>query len=168
MFYSASRLSRRVLLGLLVAILAGTPSKALSQEQAAAGATPLIFTRPAAQGPGTPGFQIASDPTIQPYISPGVPAPLGMSLPIDLQGNGRPDVLACHANYPVSSNPTAKVPCRVLRPQPDGSVLDITRQLLGPGALPSVTHPREIVTGDFNRDGPTSRCTGPHRRTGSF
>ena len=49
--------------------------------------------------------------------------------------------------------PDVNVPCRVLRPQPDGSVTDITRQLFGTGALPSVNNSREIVTGDFNRDG---------------
>src|SRR6202043_1095275 len=83
--------------------------------------------------------------------APGLPASLGLALPIDLQGNGRPDVLACHASFP--PDPIVKVPCRVLRPQPDGSVIDITRQLFGSGALPSVTHPREIVVGDFNHHG---------------
>jgi hypothetical protein len=41
----------------------------------------------------------------------------------------------------------------VLRPQPDGSVVEITHQVFGPGALPAVTWPREILSGDFNRDG---------------
>lgn len=111
----------------------------------AVGATTLTFDRPPAQGPGTPGFQIVSDPTIQPFPS------FAMRASIDLQGNGRPDVVVCHGSFPPS--PAVKQPCRVLRPQPDGSVVDITRQLFGPGALPSSIHPREIVSGDFNRDG---------------
>src|SRR4026209_1515560 len=102
---------------------------------------PLTFEVRAVQGPGTRGHGVASDPTIQPYVGPGVPAAIGLTLPIDLRGNGRPDVLLCHANYPPSPDPTAKAPCRILRPQPDGTVTDITRQLLGQGALPMVQHP---------------------------
>ncbi len=109
----------------------------------------LIFERPAAQGPGTSGFQIVSDPTIRPFQAPGMPATISKTLPIDFQGNGRPDLLACHGSFP----PAGNVPCRVLRPQPDGSVTEITRQMFGTGALPSRVGPQEMVTGDFNRDG---------------
>ena len=112
--------------------------------------TPLTFARPAAQGPGTPGWAFISDPTIQPFVAPACRRS-GHDSSIDLQGNGRPDVVVCHGSFPPS--PVVKVPCRVLRPQPDGSVVDITRQLFGAGALPSLINPREIVSGDFNRDG---------------
>ncbi len=60
-------------------------------------------------------------------------------------------MVVCHGSFPPS--PIVKGPCRVLRPQPDGSVIDITRQLFGPGALPSSINPSEILSGDFNRDG---------------
>ena len=117
----------------------------------AQGVTPLTFDRPPAQGPGTLGWAFVSDPTIQPFLAPGMPAPMLMRASIDLQGNGRPDVVVCHGSFP--PRPIVKGPCRVLRPQPDGSVTDITRQLFGSGALPSAVHPREIVSGDFNGDG---------------
>ncbi len=123
----------------------------LSGALIAQGVTPLTFDRPPAQGPGTPGWAFISDPTIQPFVAPGMPAPMLMRASIDLQGNGRPDVVVCHGSFPPL--PIVKGPCRVLRPQPDGSVIDITRQLFGSGALPSAVHPREIVSGDFNRDG---------------
>ena len=118
----------------------------------AQGVTPLTFERPAAQGPGTPGFQIVSDPAIRPFQAPGIPATIGKTLPIDFQGNGRPDLLACHGNG--FNAPEARFPsCRVLRPQPDGSVTEITRQMFGTGALPIMVNPSELVTGDFNDDG---------------
>jgi hypothetical protein len=118
----------------------------------AAAATALIFERPPAQGPGTPGFQIVSDPAIRPFQAPGIPATIGKTLPIDFQGNGRPDLLACHGNG--LNAPEARFPaCRVLRPQADGSVAEVTRQLFGTGALPIMVNPSELVTGDFNQDG---------------
>ena len=113
--------------------------------------TPLAFERPPAQGPGTSGFAFISDPTIQPFLAPGAPAGIWAWESIDLQGNGRPDIVVCHGSFPPS--PVVKGPCRVLRPQPDGSVADITRQLFGAGALPSSINPSEILSGDFNRDG---------------
>lgn len=119
---------------------------------AVAHAQTLTFDRPAAQGPGTPGYMVISDPTIQPFLTDGYPSSLGITASIDLQGNGRPDIVACHTTNPAHPPPN-DVPCRVLRPQPDGSVVDVTRQLFGQDALPSVTWPREIVSGDFNRDG---------------
>jgi hypothetical protein len=126
-------------LSLLLALSGGQLARAQ-------GVTPLTFDRPPAQGPGTPGGGVISDPTIQPSG-----AFTSVTASIDLQGNGRPDVVVCHGSFP--PNPAVKQPCRVLRPQPDGSVVDITRQLFGSGALPSSVHPREIVSGDFNRDG---------------
>ncbi len=140
--YRSCRLCRAAL-----AILAAS----LSHVAVAQSASPLTFVIPAVQGPGTKGFGIVSDPTIQPFSAPGLPAPIGRALPVDLRGNGRPDVLLCHANFP--PDPIGKAPCRVLRPLPDGSVTDITRLILGMGTLPLVQHPREIVVGDFNHDG---------------
>lgn len=130
----------------LLAVVVLAFAVALMAPRVPAQTASLIFDRPPAQGPGTQGGGVISDPTIQPssgWISTGAS--------IDLQGNGRPDVVVCHGSFPPS--PAVKQPCRVLRPQPDGSVVDITRQLFGPGALPSSIHPREIVSGDFNRDG---------------
>jgi hypothetical protein len=116
----------------------------------AQGVTPLTFNRPPAQGPGTRGIGVVSDPTIQPFMAPGVPAALVTRASIDLQGNGRPDILVCHGALLPS---TVKGPCRVLRPQPDGSLVDITRALFGAGALPSGIGQAAIASGDFNRDG---------------
>ena len=123
-----------------------TGGASMSPLALAVGATTLTFDRPPAQGPGTSGGGVISDPTIQPSSSW-----ISTAASIDLQGNGRPDVVVCHGSFPPS--PAVKQPCRVLRPQPDGSVVDVTRQLFGPGTLPSTIHPREIVSGDFNRDG---------------
>lgn len=94
---------------------------------------------------------VASDPAIRPFEEPGTPASFSTSLAIDFQGNGKPDLLGCYVSIP--PHPRTKFPCRVLRPQADGSLTDVTRQLFGAGALPSLEAPREIVTGDFNGDG---------------
>lgn len=99
-----------------------------------------------------PGGGIAGDPTIRPIFSPGMSAPIGLVRPIDTQGNGFPDIVLCHASYP-PNQPKSRQPCRFLRPQSDGSMIDVTRQLLGPGPLPSVEHPRNFVIADFNHDG---------------
>ena len=139
------RLLCRAAMAVIVASLSHSASAAES-------AGPLTFQTPAAQFV-PPGFAIVSDPTIQPFVAPGIGAPFGLRLAIDLQGNGRPDIVGCHADYPPYNNPIVKVPCRVLRPQPDGSLTDITRQIFGTGTLPSVTHPRQMVFGDFNHDG---------------
>jgi hypothetical protein len=47
-------------------------------------ATSLTFVRPAAQGPGTPGYAVISDPAIQPRFPDGFPSSLGISTAIDL------------------------------------------------------------------------------------
>ena len=59
----------------------------------------VTFVVPAIQGPGNPGFGTISDPTIQPYLAPGIPPPFAIAVPVDLQGNGRPDIFGCHAAY---------------------------------------------------------------------
>jgi hypothetical protein len=132
------------------AVLVLTSAVALISEGVPAQTTSLTFDRPPAQGPGTSGFQIVSDATIRPFQAPGIPATISKTLATDFQGNGRPDLLACYGSlvpYDV------KVPCRVLRPQPEGSITDITRQMFGTGALPIMVNPSELVTGDFNHDG---------------
>jgi hypothetical protein len=105
------------------------------------------FDAIAAQGTGV----IVSDPTIRPMQGPNDPASFFAMRPIDFAGNGRPDLFACHGIVPPA--PAQKMPCRVLRPQLDGSLLDVTRQLFGNGALPGAVAPRVIVTGDFDEDG---------------
>lgn len=99
-----------------------------------------------------PGGGIAADPTIRPIFSPGMSAAIGLARPINTQGNEFADLVLCHASYP-PNNPKGKQPCRFLRPLSDGSMVDVTRQLLGPGPLPSVEHPRDFVIADFNHDG---------------
>ena len=136
----------------LASILAGIASITVGPRPVAAqAASSLIFERPTSQRPGSPGFEIASDPTVRPFLAPEVPATISTTLAIDFQGNGRPDLLACHGT--LVPFPEVKVPCRVLRPQPDGSVIEMTRQIFGTGALPSFVAPKEFVTGDFNGDG---------------
>ena len=83
--------------------------------------------------------------------NPGGPANFCATLPIDFRGNGRPDLFVAYAIFPPF--PPQKMPVRVFRPQPDGSITEITRQLFGNGTLPSSTAASRIVTGDFNRDG---------------
>ncbi len=115
-------------------------------------ASPVSFSVTYGQGPGPwVGHSVVSDPTIQPYQEPGFPAPIGLVLPVDLRGIGQPDLIACHSTFPPLTK--AKMPCRILRPQADGLLIDVTRQLLGNGSLPSAEHQREFVVGDFNKDG---------------
>src|SRR5262245_48888247 len=148
MLDSTSRARRRAVFAALVSILVGATSMTFGPQRITAQAgSSLRFERPASQGPGTPGFGIASDPTVRPFQAPGFPATISSTLAIDFQGNGRPDLLACHGT---STNlPDAKQPCRVLRPNPDGSVSEITRQMFGTGDLPSMSSAIEFVTGDF-------------------
>jgi hypothetical protein len=80
-----------------------------------------------------------------------VAAPVGQVAPIDTRRSGRSDLFVCHAVYP--PDPKSKQPCRFLRPQADGTLIEVTRQLLGPGPLPGTEHPREILIADFNKDG---------------
>jgi hypothetical protein len=101
----------------------------------------------AAQGSGV----ILSDPTIRPMQGPNEPASFFAMRPIDFAGTGRPDLFACYGIVPPA--PSQKMPCRVFRPQPDGSIVDVTRQMFGAGALPGAVAPRVIVTGDFDEDG---------------
>lgn len=106
-----------------------------------------LFEPIASQGAGV----VLSDPTIRPMQGPNDPASFFAMRPIDFAGNGRPDLFACYGVVPPA--PAQKLPCRVFRPQPDGSITDVTRQLFGTGALPGAVAPRVIVTGDFDEDG---------------
>lgn len=94
---------------------------------------------------------VVSDLTIRPMQDQNSPASIFATRPIDFSGNGRPDLFACHGVVPPA--PAQKMPCRVLRPQPDGSLVEATRQLFGNGALPGAVAPRVITTGDFDEDG---------------
>ena len=113
-------------------------------------AASLTFERPAAQGPGTPGSQTVSDPTIRPLEAPGRPATINKTLPIDFQGNGRPDLVACYGAFPTRSHaslPRAAAATRWLgcRNHPP----DVRDGRLAEHEEPE----QEIVSGDFNRDG---------------
>ena len=122
-----------------------------SQHALAQGATSLKFERPAAQGAGTPGYQVVSDPTIRPFMGPGKPATIGVTVEIDFQGNGRPDLVACYGAHPQYAR--ASFPCRIVRPQADGSLKDITHQMFGTAALPLQESAYRMAVGDFNGDG---------------
>src|SRR5690349_5403824 len=116
---------------------------------AAQGALALDF----APFPTLPTGAEVGTPTIRPlrFSGQGQTASIGLTAPIDFRGNGQLDLFVCHAEYADPSEP--KVPCRALRPQTDGSVVEVTRDLFGQGALPSLNWPHGIVVGDFNRDG---------------
>lgn len=86
-------------------------------------------------------------------LSPSRSAYIGALLPIDFERNGRPDIFMCHLYAPIDGIQPTDLPCRVLRPQTNGSLADITRQFFGQGILPSVKGVSAIVVGDFNSDG---------------
>ena len=72
-------------------------------------------------------------------------------LSADLSGSGRAELI-----LGIGSGPPEKqnLPPRILRPNGAGTgLVDVTRALLGAGTLPTMEHPREIVTADFNQDG---------------
>ncbi len=108
--------------------------------------SPMLDFQPFA---GTPSDGTASDPTIRPMLRPDRSAYIGIRQAIDFRGNGRSDYFLCHA----SDDSAIRVPCRVLRPQDDGSLTEITRQFFGQGALPNSVSTSWIVAGDFNGDG---------------
>ena len=95
------------------------------------------------QGPRT----IFSDPTLRPMGNPGGPGNFSATLPIDLRGNGQPDLFVAYALSPPI--PPQKMPVRVFRPQPDGSITEITRQLFGSGTLPSIEMAYFAVLQDY-------------------
>jgi hypothetical protein len=70
---------------------------------------------------------------------------------IDLQGNGRFDILLVPGVNSVQ--PWINAPMRLLRPSGAGAFTDVTRQYFGNGALPSTGAAPDIAIGDFNRDG---------------
>ena len=94
---------------------------------------------------------VVTDPTIKPAFVPGQTTQVYTTLPIDFRGDGHADLLVCYvASLEVPANVQ---PCRVLRPQADGRLADVTRALFGAGALPSAVMPGMVFTGDFNGDG---------------
>jgi len=96
-----------------------------------------------------------SDPTIQPYLSSGGGSPFSASIAVPRAGGLPDDIFACHMNSTMGPNGArAQVPCRMLRMQADGSMIDISRQVFGSGPLPSLTQATtKFVVGDFNEDG---------------
>jgi hypothetical protein len=73
------------------------------------------------------------------------------TVPVDLRGNGRSDIVVGTGVFPPKTR--AKVPLRILRPNGRGQLEDATRAVLGSGALPSTEHAYEIGTTDLNGDG---------------
>ncbi len=109
---------------------------------AVAAPTPVVF-----QIGNTPGNWVRFvDPTIPQVAKSGT----FTSLSADLRGTGKSDLVIGMGVFP--PDPKIAVPMRVLR-SVNGTLADVTRQLFGNGSLPSMVHPREIITGDFNRDG---------------
>jgi hypothetical protein len=117
-----------------------------------AAAAPPAFVPYASQGMDN-GIDVPmANQTLRLFLQPGIPSPVPtVTVPIDLQGNGRPDVLGCHLS--LVPYPKGKFPCRIFRPQADGSMIEITTHVFGNGPLPSLEHPRGIALGDFNGDG---------------
>ena len=100
--------------------------------------------------PGQSGEAVVSDPAIRP-LQGSEPATITASLAVDLRGIGRPDLVVCHGNLP--HGPAKRQPCRVLRPQADGTLADVTRALFGDGDRFGGVNSAVIVAGDFNNDG---------------
>lgn len=119
-----------------------------------------FFVCVAEAAPQPVNFQVGNvvrlnDPTIS--LVPGN-VPL-TSLAVDLRGNGKKDLIVGMGVPP--SSPEARVPMRILRSR-NGALTDVTRELLGAGALPSTEHPLEVISGDFNRDGRTDVFMAAH------
>ncbi|MFN7221689.1 MAG: FG-GAP repeat domain-containing protein, partial [Burkholderiales bacterium] len=70
---------------------------------------------------------------------------------VDLSGTGRYDIIVGNGVFPPRTR--AKVPLRIFRPNGRGELEDVTRAVLGSGALPSTEHGAEIGTADLNGDG---------------
>ena len=103
-----------------------------------------------------PSGQI-NDPSIE--MGSPIGGPFAM-LSADLAGSGRRDLI-----LGIGSAPPFKqsLPLRILRQNAAGNALvDVTRTLLGQGPLPSMEHPREIVSGDFNGDGKNDVFVAAH------
>jgi hypothetical protein len=63
---------------------------------------------------------------------------------------GVDDIVVSRGVFPPT--PATNIPLRLLAPQADGTVADVTTAAFGP-TPPARVHPREIVFGDINRDG---------------
>ncbi len=98
---------------------------------------------------------------VEPSIEMGTPVggPFAM-LSADLAGTGRRDLI-----LGIGSAPPYKqsLPLRILRQNAAGNgLVDVTRALLGQGPLPTMEHPRELVSGDFNGDGKVDVFVAAH------
>ncbi|MDB5874884.1 MAG: hypothetical protein JWQ07_4326 [Ramlibacter sp.] len=92
---------------------------------------------------------VINDPTI-PLGSP--PGNVWIQSSADLKGDGKRDLILGMGINPLSATEPGAV--RILRPNAAGTgLLDVTRQLLGQGSLPSTFGASQIAVGDFNRDG---------------
>lgn len=114
-----------------------------------------VLALPVAPTKATPTVTFVSGPSGD-ASDPSIPvgSPIGnvfFTLSADLQGNGRRDLILLTGSGPPI---VQRTPMRILRPNAAGTAMtDVTRKLLGNGALPSMQHPREVDVADFNGDG---------------
>jgi len=114
-----------------------------------AGRTATLPTWSLAPGQSPDGVVLAV-PGIAPMQSETSPATISVGIPIDIAGDGRPEVFFCHGTH--YEFPPKEQPCRFIELGDDGSVEDRSFALLGP-ELPGMNGPREITVADFNDDG---------------
>ena len=82
-----------------------------------------------------------------------------ISMAADLSGTGRADIVVAFGVPPAQGS--QKLPLLILRAGPDGVLADVTTQLLG-SSPPGTEAPRQMVLGDFNRDGRLNFFIGDH------
>ncbi|MCU0786506.1 MAG: VCBS repeat-containing protein [Verrucomicrobia bacterium] len=131
---------------IVVARLAPVLFLLLLSPQAGFGATPPTWNLAPWQSPN--GVVLAV-PGIAPMETETQSATISVGVPIDIAGDGRPEVFFCHGV--IVPNPPVAQPCRIIELGPDGSVEDRSFALLGP-ELPAVIGNREITVADFNGD----------------
>lgn len=109
------------------------------------------FSHCASAAPQSVAFQVGDFVRVLAPSVPTVPsAGVFTTLPVDLRGDGKRHLFVGMGVFPPAAQ--TKVPMRIFKPT-SGVLTDVTRELLGTGGLPSTEHPREIIAGDFNRDG---------------
>ncbi len=99
-----------------------------------AGSAPLAFV---AKGAGS-------------FAGSGVEAYITAIASARLTRPGVDDIVVARGVFPPT--PATNIPLRLLAPQSDWTVIDVTAAALGPNP-PARTHPREIIFGDINGDG---------------
>ncbi|MCU0990026.1 MAG: hypothetical protein MUE63_10690, partial [Xanthomonadales bacterium] len=97
----------------------------------------------------SPDGVVLAVPGIAPMDTETQSATISVGIPIDIAGDGRPEVFFCHGV--LAPNPPKELPCRIIEFGLDGSVEDRSFALLGP-ELPAVIGNREITVADFNAD----------------